>query len=306
MSRKAPVLRRNSDFWTGHFQAMASPCEVLMDIDSEIIAGELLLLAFEEAVRVEEKFSRYSDDNIIYHINNSSLGKPVEVDAETANLLDYADQCYRLSEGLFDITSGILRLVWKFDGSDNVPTQEKIAEILPRIGWNRVTWERPMISLPEGMEIDLGGIGKEYAVDRTADILMQHHEAGMLVNFGGDIRVTGPRHDNSGWTIGIERSISPRLQHGATGLEDITKFQISRGGVATSGDARRYLLKDGVRYCHILDPRTGWPVQGAPSSVTVVAGTCTDAGILSTLAMLHGEQAETFLLAQDVKFWCER
>ena len=305
MNRQTPVLQRINDFWTGRFHAMASPCEVLMDIDSEVAANELLMLAFGEAVRIEEKFSRYSKNNIIYLINNSS-GTPVEVDDETANLLDYADQCYRLSEGLFDITSGILRLVWNFDGSDNVPAQEKITELLPRIGWNKVSWDRPMISLPRGMEIDLGGIGKEYAVDKTADILMQHRKAGMLVNYGGDIRVTGPRSDTSGWTIGIERSLPRRTQHAHTGMEDITKFQISRGGVATSGDARRYLFKDGVRYCHILDPRTGWPVNGAPSSVTVVAGTCTDAGVLSTLAMLHGDQAESFLRNQDVTFWSER
>jgi len=305
MNRQAPVLLHNKDFWTGRFYAMASPCELLIDIDNERIAGELLTHAFDEAVRIEEKYSRYSKDNIIYHINNSS-GRPVEVDDETANLLDYAEQCYRLSEGLFDITSGVLRLVWKFDGSDNVPDQEKIAEILFRVGWYKINWERPMISLPEGMEIDLGGIGKEYAVDKTADILMQHQKAGMLVNYGGDIRVTGPRRDESGWTIGIERSIPARSQQTVTAMEDINKFQITKGGVATSGDARRFLLKDGVRYGHILDPRTGWPVHGAPSSVTVVAGTCTDAGVLSTLAMLHGDQAESFLRDQDVTFWSER
>lgn len=283
---------------------MASPCEVLMDISDKGTAGELLSKAFDEALRIEQKFSRYDKDSIIYRINNSS-GKPVKVDIETANLLDYADQCYRLSKGLFDVTSGILRFIWKFDGSDNVPGQEQVAALLPRIGWEKVTWKRPVITLPEDMEIDLGGIGKEYAVDKTADILMQHCNAGILVNFGGDIRVTDARRDGSGWVIGIERSITALQQQGAS-ADDITKFRITRGGVATSGDARRYLLKDGVRYCHILDPHTGWPVRGAPSSVTVVADTCTDAGVLSTLAMLHGDQAESFLRDQDVDFWCDR
>ena len=291
MSRQAPVLQLNNDYWTGRFRAMASPCEVLMDIGDEGTAGELLSMAFDEALRIEQKFSRYNNDSIIYCINNAS-GNPVEVDVETANLLDYADQCYRLSKGLFDVTSGILRRIWQFDGSDNVPGQEQVAELLPRIGWEKVSWERPVITLPQDMEIDLGGIGKEYAVDKTAEILMQKYNTGVLVNFGGDIRVTGARCDGSGWVIGIERSISKLLQQ-ETSADDITKFRITRGGVATS-------------YCHILDPRTGWPVRGAPSSVTVVADTCTDAGVLSTLAMLHGDHAESFLSDQDVVFWCDR
>ena len=305
MVHQPPALQRTNDYWVGHFYAMASPCEVLMEVDDEAIARELLSLACDEALRIENKFSRYKDDNLIYRINNSS-GESIEVDEETANLLDYADQCYRLSEGLFDITSGVLRSVWRFDGSDNIPEQEQIAALLTRIGWDKVIWRRPAISLPGDMEIDLGGIGKEYAVDRTADLLLQHHQASMLINFGGDIRVTKARRDGTGWVIGIERTIMAKSQQLAIASESVNKFRVTRGGVATSGDARRYLLKDGIRYSHILDPRTGWPVRGAPSSVTVIAGTCTDAGILSTLAMLHGENAESFLREQDVIFWCER
>lgn len=305
MTRQTSALEHRNNYWVGRFNAMASPCEILMDVDDQAIAQELLSLASAEALRIEHKFSRYRDDNIIYRISHSS-GNSIEVDEETANLFDYASQCYRLSEGMFDITSGVLRSAWKFDGSDNIPAQEQVAELLPHVGWDKVIWQRPVILLPAGMEIDLGGIGKEYAVDRTADILMRHCQASLLVNYGGDIRVTGLRRDGASWVIGIEGACAtPTTQAGAA-RDDIKKIQISQGGVATSGDSRRYLLKEGVRYSHILNPRTGWPVSGAPSSVTVVAGTCTDAGILSTLAMLHGDQAEAFLEEQGVIFWCER
>lgn len=305
MTLQTPVLEHRSNYWTGHFSAMASPCEILMDVDDQGIARVLLSLAHTEALRVEQKFSRYRNDNVIHDINHAS-GKPVEVDEETANLLDYASQCYQLSEGMFDITSGVLRSIWIFDGSDRIPTLEQITGLLPRIGWDKVTWQRPVISLPAGMEIDLGGIGKEYAVDRTAAILMRHCQASLLINYGGDIRVSGPRRDGTTWVIGIERVYSTSSFQSDLDGNDIKKVQVSRGGVATSGDSRRYLLKDGIRYGHILDPRTGWPARGAPSSVTVVAGTCTDAGILSTLAMLHGDKAEAFLEEQDVIYWCER
>ena len=82
--------------------------------------------------------------------------------------------------------------------------------------------------------------------------------------------------------------------------------ELYRGGLATSGDSRRYLLKDGRRYGHILDPTTGEPVVGAPRSVTVVAETCTQAGMLATLAMLHGAAAEAFLERQGMQYWCYR
>ena len=266
-----------------------------MDVDDRSLASQLLQQAADEALRIEHKFSRYRDDNIIHTIHHAD-GQAVEVDEETARLLDYANHCYQISDGMFDITSGILRRAWRFDGSDHIPSPQQIADLLPHIGWHKVTWENPLISLPADMEIDLGGIGKEYAADRAAlllhnTLLAQGVTAGLLVNFGGDISVTGPRRDGSGWHIGVEGGSS--------------HFQLSCGGVATSGDTRRFLEKDGVRYSHVLDPHTGWPVQGAPSTVTVAANTCTDAGILSTLALLQGPEAETFLKAQHVQYWCQ-
>ncbi len=288
-------LTQNNGYFTGRFTAMASPCELLMDVDKRSLATALLQQAADEAIRIEHAFSRYRDDNIIHRIHHAA-GKPVEVDEETARLLDYAAHCYDISDGLFDITSGILRRVWQFNGGDQLPSQQQVSELLPFIGWHHVSWKNPTITLPVGMEIDLGGIGKEYTADRIAlllhnTLLAQGIDAGLLVNLGGDISVTGPRRDGGGWQIGLE--------------DGTQQFQLSRGGLATSGDTRRFLEKAGMRYSHVLDPRTGWPVRDAPSTVTVVANTCTDAGILSTLALLHGAEAESFLHEQHVQHWCQ-
>jgi thiamine biosynthesis lipoprotein len=297
-------LQKARGYWIGRFKAMASPCEILLEVKKKAEARQLLQLAAEEATRIEHKFSRYRTDNIIFRINHAN-GEPVDVDVETASLLDYAQQCYTLSEGMFDITSGVLRELWHFDGSDNVPTATAVKALLPRIGWDRLNWQNPIMTLPAGMEIDLGGIGKEYAVDRTARLLQQHTDASLLINYGGDLVVTGARRDGNGWFVGVEDP-----QHAVSLLSrkatTQTQYELLRGGIATSGDARRYLLKDGIRYSHILDPRTGWPVRDAPHSVTVVAGTATEAGILSTLAMLHGAAAEEFLHQQAVTYWCVR
>src|SRR5258706_330456 len=146
---------------------MAPPPAVLLDTEDPILADRALRLAEEEAARVEAKFSRYLSGNIVHLINHAG-GRAVEVDDETAHLLDYAASVHEMSSGLFDITSGVLRRVWKFDGGDQVPTEAAVLDVLRHVGWYRVTWNNPVLTLPEGMELDLGGIGKEYAVDRAA------------------------------------------------------------------------------------------------------------------------------------------
>lgn len=290
-------------YWRGRFNAMASPCEILCDTSDEDLASQLTHLAYAEVLRIEQKFSRYRNDNIIYRINHSH-GVPVEVDAETQALLDYAEQCYQLSDGVFDITSGVLRQIWRFDGKNIVPGKEQVQTLLSHIGWDKLRWQPPYITLPNGMEIDFGGIGKEYAVDKSAQLIRDHSQISVLINYGGDLLSTGMRSNGQGWVVGIEDpELSDESKHGKVSIKE---FELVQGALATSGDTKRYIIHNGVRYSHILDPRTGWPVQGAPHSVSVLAATCTEAGILATLAMLKGRSAEKFLKKQKVKYWCLR
>ncbi|MDH5619511.1 MAG: FAD:protein FMN transferase [Gammaproteobacteria bacterium] len=282
--------------WAGRFQAMGSPCEVLVDGGSKANAAALTALVSAEAWRIEDKFSRYLDGNIIHSINTAA-GKPVEVDTETGNLLDFAATLFEISDGRFDISSGVLRAVWTFDGSDRIPSQEAIDAVLDRVGWQRAAWSGGCLTLEPGMEIDLGGIGKEYAVDRCTSLAGDASAIPAMINFGGDLAVTGPPRSRSAWKVGIEGPA-------ADSADRLVKLR--QGALATSGDARRFLLRDGVRYSHILDPTTGWPIPDAPSSVTVAADTCTQAGMMSTLAMLKGPDAESFLAAQELLSWCRR
>jgi len=279
--------------WAGRFMAMGSPCEVLLDTADRDLTGSVSASVAAEAWRIEDKFSRYLDGNIIHRIN-SAKGRAIEVDEETANLLDFTTTLYELSDGRFDITSGVLREVWKFDGGDRVPDAAAVEAVLARVGWHYVAWKRPLLTPGPEMEIDLGGIGKEYAVDRCTGIVKDAGCGEGLVNFGGDLAVTGPPRQRAAWKVGVE---------GVTPDAADTLIDLRAGALATSGDARRFLLRNGVRYSHILDPTTGWPVQDAPGSITVAADSCTQAGMLSTLAMLQGNAAETFLDGQDVKYW---
>jgi len=291
----ANELIRDGNGWRGRFRAMACPCEVLMDVDRQSLAEEILQQVHAEAVRIEARFSRYRDDNIIHQINSAD-GRAVTVDEETARLLDFADELFRLSDGMFDITSGVLRRVWLFDGSDRLPSEDSVAGLMPIIGWQKVRWLKPELTLQPGMEIDLGGIGKEYAVDRSIQIARGLTDKSVLVNFGGDLAVSAARENNACWSVG--RMI--------TGQEQVVAlFELRRGAIATSGNAYRYLLKDGVRYSHILNPKTGWPVPDAPHTVSVAAPTCVEAGMMSTLAMLQGANARAFLEAQEIDFWLD-
>jgi thiamine biosynthesis lipoprotein len=278
------------------FKAMASSCEALIDTTETEVAQRVGLAVSNEAFRIEQKFSRYRADNLVHAINTAN-GAAVEVDAETADLLDYAARCHELSGGMFDITSGVLRRAWRFDGSDHMPDPKLVEEALKYVGWHKVSWQRPKLRLEPGMEIDFGGIGKEYAVDRAARLGAEAGRVAILVNFGGDLCATGPRSDGSPWNVAIQNPATEGL---------LPPFKLPQGGVATSGDARRYLIKDGVRYGHILDPRKGWPVQDAPRSVTVVAASCGEAGLLSTLAILQGKGAEAFLKDKNVHHWVMR
>ena len=300
MSDPAGVsLQRAATHWTGRFIAMACPCEVLIEESAEHVARAVLNAVAGDAWRIDRKFSRYRSDNIVHAINTSD-GRTTLVDDETARLLDFAATLTALSEGRFDITSGVLRKAWTFDGGNRVPTQAQLDALLVDVGWHKVSWDRNSrrLRLQPGMQIDFGGIGKEYAVDcaaRIADTVAPGLSC--LINFGGDIAVLNARRDFQPWSVGIERADHAEV------AERVIPLQ--RGALATSGDARRYVFHDGRRYSHILDARTGWPVIGAPRSITVAADTCTQAGTVTTLAMLAGSNAGQFLEDSRSKYWLQ-
>ena len=287
-------LLRQDDLWLGQFDAMASPCEILMAHDDRALAQDLLQIAASEAWRIEQKYSRYRDDSVVARINDSG-GESVTLDSESIQLLDFAYQCYELSDGLFDITSGVLRKVWGFDAGSSRPSQQSIDALMPLIGLPKARWKSPEFSLPSGMQIDFGGLGKEYAVDRTLGLLLAKTDAPLLVNFGGDIACNRCPGAQAPWKIGIE---NPGRQNQAQEV-----LEVRSGALATSGSSHRYLIAKGKRYGHVLNPKTGWPVEESPLSVTVAAATCTQAGMLATFSMLQGRLARQYLEQQQVEFW---
>jgi thiamine biosynthesis lipoprotein len=260
------------------WKAMGSPCEVQLFAADAESAKAAMGVAAAEVERLEQLYSRYRPDSFLSQINSTaSAASSIEVDAETGFLLDYADTCFRESGGLFDISSGILRRAWDFR-TGKAATEEELAELLPLVGWDKVEWRSPMLRFPiAGMEIDLGGVVKEYAVDRAAALLLEHGIVSGFVNLGGDVRVIGPRPAGEPWRVGIRHH---RVRQGIAAL-----VEIGSGALASSGDYERCIVVDGVHYGHILNPRTGWPVREL-AAVSVISDLCLVAGSASTIAML--------------------
>ena len=271
------------------FKAMGCPCTLQLEAADAAQAQQASEFVRADIERLEAQYSRYRADSLLSRINAvAAAGGRIEVDAETASLLDYAATCHAQSDGLFDVTSGILRRAWRFD-RPAVPAQAVINLLLERVGWHKLVWRAPWLEFPlPGMELDFGGIVKEYAVDRAATCCATLGITRGIVNLGGDVRVLGTRADDEPWRVAIA--------HPRTAGAALRTLALRDGGVATSGDYERCVIVDGVRYGHLLSPHTGWPVRHL-ASVSVVADLCVVAGSASTIAMLKEEQGPAWLAA---------
>ena len=271
---------------------MGSPCTIQFHALAAETAAIHAAVALSEAERIEKKYSRYLPTSVMSEINRAGLcGGSIVLDDETTNLLNFAFACWQRSDGLFDITSGVLRQAWNFS-LNRLPQQTAIDALLPLIGMDKLDWSPPVLRFTvPGMELDLGGIGKEYAVDQLACLLTDQGVRHALIDLGGDLRALGPRPDGSPWQIGLRNPVDGTSLLGIAELAD--------GALATSGDYERFMLIDGRRYCHVINPRTGWSSRGL-SSVTVLAEQCMVAGSLSTIALLKESSGGSWLSRLDV------
>ena len=297
-------LTLRAPFWLAQFTAMACPCEALITVEDKTQASQIAQAIANEVWRIEDKYSRFTKTSITAAINNAN-GQPITLDNETTALFHYAQQLYELSDGLFDISAGALKNIWAFHqkktaGPQELPTQASIQAVLPSIDLAKANLAGNTLALPKGMQIDFGGIGKEYAADKSLRLALEGHPStAILVNLGGDL-VASQCLPNRPWHIGFNDT---KPNNNLTANDRLT-FQ--NGAVTTSGTSQRQWVIDGKSYSHLLNPKTGWPVLNPPKAVTVAAPTCMQAGMLSTLIMLQGEHAETFAHNEAIKCWITR
>lgn len=264
------------------FYAMGTQCEVQYVADSDRQAA-----AFEDEARrwtlgFEAKYSRFRADSLISRINAAAGKEWVSIDAETEGLLALCDGLYFLTKGVLDPTSLAVTRLWDFrQPNPRMPTEAEITEAKKLCGWPKVKQEPGKIFLPKaGMALDLGGFGKEWAVDQVATIAARHGLRDYLVDFGHDLHARGKPPHGGFWHVGLEDPANPGTGWAGVGL--------SGQGMASSGNYLRYLTLNGKRYGHIVDPRTGYPTQNECLAVYVIAGSCLEAGVLSTSALILG------------------
>ena len=295
------IFETKGSMLVGHFRAMANPCSIIIEHKnisqrSDAIKQNICAMA-REVWRIEQKYSRYLASSVLSKINDANANE-VPIDPETYQLLNVADVLWQESEGVFDISSGVFRKIWSFGNQQQIPSITQVNEVLANVGWKRIRFNKRSVHLEPGMQIDFGGIGKEYAADKCTAISAESVGNSVLVNLGGDVVAKGPRLTGKPWDIGIE------IKDG--GRKVWKTVPLAQGAIATSGDAYKSVIVDGKHYSHIINALTGYPTPNTPHTVSVAAPNCTEAGMLSTIAMLKGLNAEIFLKEQGRPHWIQR
>lgn len=279
------------------FNALGTKCLIKFRLDDERSALEFAAAALDWIGRFEAKFSRFRPDSMVSRINAAAGREWVKTDSEMETLLDIAAEIHACTDGIIDPTMLPLLKVWNWKVAHvQLPAPDDVKAALALTGWRKVQRRTGAVFLPEtGMGLDFGGFGKEFAVDRLAALARQAGITDAIVDLGRDIYAMGGNGAHPFWHIGIEDGNQPGTCWGGLG--------VNGKAVSASGDYARYFYHDGVRYGHILDPRTGWPVSNGMRAVTVVANTCLQAGIYSTAVFILGARDGLYLasLARDVE-----
>ncbi len=230
----------------------------------------------------EAQYSRFIPDSLIGRINAAAGLHWIDTDPETDALFNLCGEMVFLSRGAFDPTALPLMRLWNWKAKPpRVPSREEVTAARELVGWRKVERRKGAIFLPRaGMSLDLGGIGKEYAVDRVVIMALDRGIANVLVDFGQDVRVAGEPPERGAWHIGLEDPKKPGKCWTGVAAKNLA--------VTTSGDYVRSFIVDGRRYGHIIDIRDGYPVNNGCLAVSVIAPHCTIAGILSTAAFVLG------------------
>jgi thiamine biosynthesis lipoprotein len=268
--------------------------------DAEALPG-ILAAAFDEVDRIDRLMSHYRADSPLSRINREAGRSPVTVEPELFNFIADAMRYHRDSDGAFDVTVGPLMRAWGFfRGDGRVPADDELAAARRRVGGAHVILnplDRTISFDDAGVELDLGGIAKGYAVDRVVRLLKQRQIAAALISAGGStIYALGAPPGRDGWNVTIQDPIDPRKTALTVGLKD--------RALSVAGSAEKSFESRGVTYSHIMDPRTGNPAQGV-LSVAVLARSGTAGDALDNAFFVLGPDATRPYLKQlsDTEAW---
>ena len=272
---------------------LGSPLEITVVAKDTIQGNQYIDLAITEVKRIEYLISDWIPSTQISQVNKNAGSKPVKVDKEVFDLVGRAIKVSQITSGAFDISYASMDKIWKFDGSMKaMPTEEDIKKSVSKIGYNNIildSKEQTIFLKKEGMKLGLGGIGQGYIADKVKELLLSKGCTSGIVNVSGDINAWGRQQEGNPWTVGIVNPLNKNKVFATFPLED--------SAVETSGNYEKYVIFNGIRYSHIIDPRTGYPAQGVVS-VSVFAKQTEIADALATGIFVMGVEVGIDLVNQ--------
>jgi len=272
---------------------LGSPLEITVVAKDTIQGNQYIDLAITEVKRIEYLISDWIPSTQISQVNKNAGSKPVKVDKEVFDLVGRAIKVSQITSGAFDISYASMDKIWKFDGSMNaMPTEEAIKKSVSKIGYKNIildSKEQTIFLKNEGMKLGLGGIGQGYIADKVKELLFFKGCTSGIVNVSGDINAWGRQPDGNPWAVGIVNPLNKNKVFATFPLED--------SAVETSGNYEKYVIFNGIRYSHIIDPRTGYPAQGVVS-VSVFAKQTEIADALATGIFVMGVEVGIDLVNQ--------
>ncbi len=257
-------------------------------------AEKLIDQCFSKIREYERLFSAEIPDSDISRINDSA-GEPVKVSEESIDLIDTALYYSSISDGAFDITIRPVSKLWDFrSGEKNVPDDKDINEALKHVGYGNILLDKENLTVtlkdPEA-EIDPGAIAKGFTGDRVKELLLNKGVRSAVINLGGNVVLIGSKPDGTAFKVGVEKPFGKENEMIKT-LEEKDK------SIVTSGDYERYFIKDDKLYHHILDTKTGYPVDSGLDAVTVISPLSVDGDALSTMCFCLGKEKSEELLKE--------
>lgn len=278
---------------------MGSRFDITVVATDSIIGNQYIDLAISEITRIEKLISSWDENSQTSKINRLAGFESVKVDTELFRLIERSIGISRLTDGAFDISYASMDKIWKFDGSMTVmPTEEEIKSSVVKIGFDKIVLnhnESSVFLKEKGMKIAFGAIGKGYAADVAKDLLMSKGVTAGIINASGDMSTWGKQPNGQDWKVAITNPLNKN--------KVFALLPISGGAVVTSGNYEKYVNFNGVRYTHIIDPRTGYPAVGI-ISVTVFAPKAELADALATSVFVMGKDAGLDRINQLPKVEC--
>ena len=272
---------------------LGSPFEMTVVAKDSVQGNEFIDLAVAEVKRIENLISDWIPTTQISQVNKNAGIKPVKVDKEVFDLVSRAIKVSQITSGAFDISYASMDRIWKFDGSMKaMPTEEAIKKSVSKIGYKNIVLdpkEQTIFLKNEGMKLGLGGIGQGYIADKVKELLFSKGCVSGIVNVSGDINAWGKQPDGKPWTVGIVNPLNKN--------KIFATFPLENSAVETSGSYEKFVIFNGIRYAHIIDPRTGYPVQGVVS-VSVFAKQTEIADALATGIFVLGVEVGLDLVNQ--------